>query len=157
MAGELQADKLRVSELQTVNLPVQERSDYYLALEKASVRLQIRVSAIVHTLAFDPVISRPHLLGAVRYFQERAGEITAASPAPVDFLALVERQQVYTSGGKLRVSLYKVFLFQAVRDGLRDGTLTVLSSYDYRSVEGYQIPAPGPIVEETPAGVSGAG
>ena len=140
-ANELQADKLRVGELQTVNLPVQERSDYYLALEKASVRLQIRVSAIVQTLAFDPVTSRPHLLGAVRYFQERAGETTAASPAPVDFLDLVERQQVYTGTGKLRVSLYKVFLFQAVRDGLRDGTLTVLSSYDYRSVEEYQIPA----------------
>ncbi|MBC7577824.1 MAG: alpha/beta hydrolase fold domain-containing protein, partial [Tardiphaga sp.] len=80
-ADELQADKLRVSELQTVNLPVQERSDYYLALEKASVRLQIRVSAIVQMLAFDPVTSQPHLLGAVRYFQERAGEITAADLA----------------------------------------------------------------------------
>ena len=140
-ADELQADKLRVSELQTVNLPVQERSDYYLALEKASVRLQIRVSAIVQMLAFDPVTSQPHLLGAIRYFQERAGEITAASPAPVDFLDLVERQHVYTGTGKLRVSLYKVFLFQAVRNGLRDGTLTVLSSYEYRSVEEYQIPA----------------
>lgn len=89
-ADKLQADKLRVSELQTVNLPVQERSDYYLALEKASVRLQIRVSAIVQMLAFDPVTSQPHLLGAVRYFQERAGEITAASPAPVDFLDLAQ-------------------------------------------------------------------
>lgn len=33
-----------------------------------------------------------------------------------------------------------MFLFRAVRDGLRDGSLTVLSSYEHRSVEEYQIP-----------------
>ncbi|XAZ82168.1 Tn3 family transposase (plasmid) [Fibrella sp. ES10-3-2-2] len=139
-AGELSADKLRVSDLQRINQPVQERSDYYLALEKVSFRLQIRVSAIVQTLVFDTATSHLHLLQAVTYYQQRKGELTATSPVPVDFLDLLERQHVFTETGKLRVSLYKVFLFRAVRDGLRDGTLTVLSSYEYRSVDDYQIP-----------------
>lgn len=139
-AQELLADKQRVGELQTVNQPIQERSDYYLALEKASYRLQIRVSAIVQTLAFDPLTAHPHLLKAVLYFQQRQGEIVASPAVPLDFLDLVERQHVFTQTGKLRVSLYKVFLFRAVRDGLRDGSLTVLSSYEHRSVEEYQIP-----------------
>lgn len=139
-AEELSADRQRVSDLQFINQPVQERSDYYLALEKVSFRLQIRVSAIVQALVFDPATSHPHTLRAVQYFQQRKGELTAASPVPLDFLDLVERQHAFTETGKLRVSLYKVFLFRAVRDGLRDGTLTVLSSYEYRSVEEYQIP-----------------
>ena len=139
-SAELLADQQRVGELQGINQPIQERSDYYLALEKSSFRLQLRVSAIVQTLTFDEQTSHPHLLAAVHYYQQRQGELSATSPVPVEFLDLLERQHVYTEKGKLRVSLYKVFLFRAVRDALRDGSLTVLSSYEYRSVDDYQIP-----------------
>ena len=139
-ADGLLTDKRRVGELTTINQPIQERSDYYVALEKASVRLQLRVSAIIQVLAFDPDTSNTPLWNALVYFQERAGEITTSPTVPVDFLDLMERQQVFTETGRLRVSLYKVFLFRAVRDALRDGSLTVLSSYEHRSVEEYQIP-----------------
>ena len=136
----LLTDKRRVGELTTINQPIQERSDYYVALEKASVRLQLRVSAIIQVLAFDPDTSNTPLWNAILYFQERAGDVTTSPAVPVDFLDLMERQQVFTETGRLRVSLYKVFLFRAVRDALRDGSLTVLSSYEHRSVEEYQIP-----------------
>ena len=139
-ADGLSTDKQRVGELTTINQPIQERSDYYVALEKSSVRLQLRVSAIIQVLAFDSDTANRPLWNALVYFQERAGEITPSPVVPVDFLDLIERQQVFTDTGRLRVSLYKVFLFRAVRDALRDGSLTVLSSYEHRSVEEYQIP-----------------
>ncbi len=136
----LLTDKRRVEELTTINQPIQERSDYYVALEKASVRLQLRVSAIIQVLAFDPDTPNKPLWNVLLYFQERAGDITTSPAVSTDFLDLIERQQVFTETGRLRVSLYKVFLFRAVRDALRDGSLTVLSSYEHRSVEEYQIP-----------------
>lgn len=136
---QLAADQQRVTELQAINQPVHERTDYYVALEKASYRLQLRVSGIVQALAFDVQTSHPHLLNALLYYQERGGELSSPG-VPVDFLDMAERQHVFTAGGKLRVSLYKVLLFRAVRDAIRDGTLTVLSSYEYRSVEEYQLP-----------------
>jgi hypothetical protein len=139
-ATELLADRQRVVELRTLNQPIAERSDYYLSLEKASHRLQLRVSAIIQTLVFDAENSHPYLLEAISSYQQRRGELTATTTVPLTFLDMAEQQQVYTPNGKLRVSLYKVLLFRAVRDGLRDGTLTVLSSYDYRSVDEYQIP-----------------
>ena len=138
--GQLLTDKQRVAELKTINQPIDERTDYYQALEKASFRLQLRVSAIVQVLQFDSESSHPHLLEAVLYYQQQQGELLATSKVPLDFLDMAQRQHVFTSTGKLRVSLYKALLFGAVRDGLRDGTLTVLSSYEYRSVDEYQIP-----------------
>lgn len=133
-------DRHRLTELTSINQPLQERADFYLALEKASLRLQVRVSAIIQVLVFDDHTAQPDLLAALLYFQERRGELTASGSLPLDFLDMADRQHVFTAAGKLRLSLYKVLLFRAVRDALRDGTLTVLSSYDYRSVDEYQIP-----------------
>ena len=58
------------------------------------------------------------------YFQERKGELIPSPAVPLDFLDLADRQHVFTAAGKLRISLYKVLLFRAVRDALRDGSLT---------------------------------
>ena len=137
---ELLSDKQRVAEIKTINQPIDERTDYYLALEKLSFRLQLRVSAIVQELLFDEESSHPYLIKAISYYQQHKGELGNTSPVPVEFLSMAEQQHVYTEKGKLRVSLYKVLLFRAVRDALRDGSLTVLSSYEHRSVDEYQIP-----------------
>jgi TnpA family transposase len=137
---QLLADKQRVDEIKTINQPIDERTDYYLALEKLSFRLQLRVSAIVQELLFDEESSHPHLTKAIGYYQQHKGELGNTSPVPIEFLSMAEQQHVYTEKGKLRVSLYKVLLFRAIRDALRDGTLTVLSSYEHRSVDEYQIP-----------------
>jgi len=56
------------------------------------------------------------------------------------FLDMDERQRVFTAGGKLRVSLYKVLLFRKRRDHLRDGSLNVVSSYEHRAYEEYMLP-----------------
>jgi TnpA family transposase len=139
-AEQLLTDKQRLIDLKAINQPLAERVDFYLALERASLRLQARVSAIVQVLVFDDQTGSPQLLSALHYFQERKGELIPSPALPLDFLDLSDRQHVFTAAGKLRISLYKVLLFVAVRDALRDGSLTVLSSYDYRSVDEYQIP-----------------
>jgi len=133
-------DQQRLAELRMINLPVHEREDFYLALEKASLRLQIRVAGIVQELVFDPHTSHPHLLTAIHHFQARRGEITAAGNLSLAHLDMNEQQRVITDAGKLRVSLYKVLLFRQIRDQLRDGTLNVLSCYDYRAFEEYMLP-----------------
>ncbi|WP_019991028.1 Tn3 family transposase [Rudanella lutea] len=139
-SSQLLTDKQRVADLKTINQPIDERTDYYQALEKASFRLQLRVTAIVQVLQFDAESSHPHLIEAITYYQQQRGELTASAKPPLAFLDMAQRQHVFTEKGKLRVSLYKILLFRAIRDGLRDGTLTVLSSYEYRSVDEYQIP-----------------
>ena len=137
---QLLTDKQRLSELKTINKSLQDRADFYLALEKISLRLQARVSAIAQVLVFDDQALETPLMIALNYFQHHKGEVSPGPSLPLDFLDLADRQQVFTETGKLRVSLYKVFLFRALRDALRDGSLTVLSSYEYRSVDEYQIP-----------------
>ncbi len=137
---QLLTDKQRLTELKTLNQPLAERTDFYLVLEKVSLRLQARVSGLVQVLVFEHHTAQPHLLTAIRYFQERGGELLPSPALPLDFLDMADRQQVFTAAGKLRISLYKALLFRAVRDALREGILTVLSSYEYRSVDEYQIP-----------------
>ena len=137
-------DQQRLAELRTVNLPVHEREDFYLALEKASLRLQARVAGIVQELVFDHHTSHPHLLMAIHHFQARRGEIIAGGSLSLAHLDMNEQQRVITDAGKLRVSLYKVLLFRQIRDQLRDGTLNVLSCYDYRAFEEYMLP-PKPV------------
>lgn len=100
--GQLLADKQRVTELKTINQPIDERTDYYQALEKLSFRLQLRVSAIVQLLVFDTESSHPHLLKAVTYYQEHKGELGAKSAVPMDFLSMAEQQHVYTDKSKFR-------------------------------------------------------
>lgn len=142
---QLTTDKQQLHQLKTVNQPLTDRDDYYNAMEKISVRLQARVSSIVQVLLFDN--SSPigegwvaDMLAALQHYQERKGDIGTGSTPPLAFLDMDERQRVFTKTGKLRISLYKVLLFRRLRDGLRNGSINVLSSYDYRAVEEYMLP-----------------
>lgn len=144
-ADELETDRQRLQNLKTVNQPVVDRDDYYNMLEKESLKLQVRVAGIVQELVFEEAGSVVHgsvgdMLAALRYFQERNGELSASPSLPLDFLDMDERQRVYTESGKLRISLYKVLLFRKLRDHLRDGSLNVLSSYEHRAFEEYMLP-----------------
>ena len=144
-ADELEADRKRLHNLKTVNQPIVDRDDYYNMLEKESLKLQVRVAGIVQELVFEEagaVSNGPigDMLAALRYFQERGGELSASPALPVDFLDMDERQRVFTESGKLRISLYKVLLFRKLHDHLHDGSLNVLSSYEHRAFEEYMLP-----------------
>ena len=65
---QLLADKQRLTELKTLNQPLAERTHFYLVLEKASLRLQARVSGLVQVLVFEHHTAQSHLLTAIRYF-----------------------------------------------------------------------------------------
>jgi len=133
-------DQQRLNNLKLVNQRISDREDYYQALEKGSLRLQIRVSDLIKVLAFDFETSQKQLLDAIEYFQKKDGNIQQHNSVPIDFLSLEEKQRVITSDGKVRVSLYKILLFKEMRDHIRAGALNVRSSYLYRSFEEYMIP-----------------
>ncbi|WP_159476654.1 hypothetical protein [Dyadobacter sp. 3J3] len=133
-------DQQRLNNLKLVNQRISDREDYYQALEKGSLRLQIRVSDLIKVLAFDFGTSQKQLLDAIDYFQKKFGNIQQHNSVPIDFLSLEEKQRVITPDGKIRISLYKVLLFREMRDHIRAGALNVRSSYLYRSFEEYMIP-----------------
>jgi TnpA family transposase len=132
-------DQQRLNNLKLVNQRISDREDYYQALEKGSLRLQIRVSDLIKVLAFDFETSQKQLLDAIDYFQMKDGNIQQHNSVPIDFLSLEEKQRVITPDGKIRISLYKVLLFREMRDHIRAGALNVRSSYLYRSFEEYMI------------------
>ncbi len=137
---QLTGDTARLQQLKEINESVADREDYFSALERISVRLQARVSGLVGVLQFDqqgPTTGwAASLRMALNLFQQRKGELTGCHP-PLDFLDMDERQRVYSPTGKLRVSLYKVLLFRHLGDGLRNGSINVLSSYEFRAFDEY--------------------
>ena len=90
-------------------------------------------------LVFDEAISQTDIWQAVRYFQEKRGEVVQSPRLPLGFLSIADRGSVHSDAGKLRVSLYKALLFKEVALHLKAGTLNVVSSYEYRSFEKYLI------------------
>ena len=132
-SDQLQEDRKRLQVLTEIQQARQDNEDYYLVLEKQSIKLQNRVSAIVEHLVFDETTSGKDIVKAVNHFQIRQGLIAHTTELPISFLPMEQRQQVFHRNGKLRPSLYKVLLFCQIRDHIRAGTLNVASSYNYRS------------------------
>jgi len=136
----LKEDQLRLKSLREVNQKINDREDYYLALEKNSGKLSGKVGAIITSLIANSVSSGKHILNALLYYQEKEGSIVSKGAIPTDFLDMEEQQRVLNPEGKLRVGLYKVFLFREIRDSIKSGALAIDSSYEYRSFDEYQIP-----------------
>ena len=112
--------------------------DYYALLEQRSLKLQNRAADIVRHVQFDPHCSKPALLEAILYYQQKSGAID--KHAPVTFLSSEECVAVTGQDGKFRVSLYKVLLYIAVADAIKSGALNLLHSEKYRSLDDYLIP-----------------
>ena len=106
--------------------------------EKKSIKLQNRVSEIVKHLKFDERTSNKTLIETIQYYKTRDGNLS--QNAPCQFLEQEEKKLVFELNGKLKVSLYKVFLFFKIADGVRSGALNLEYSYKYRSFDDYLIP-----------------
>jgi TnpA family transposase len=113
-----------------------EDSNYYDILEQRSIRLQNRVGGILKVLAFQDEDKEMALMDAIGHFVKKDGAITGV--APLGFLSASESHAV-TTGNKFKVSLYKVFLFQHVAGALKSGSLNLLYSHKYRSLDSYLI------------------
>ena len=105
-------------------------------LELISFKLQRRVSNIVKNIEFNATTSSTNLISAINYFRSHDGDL--GNGAPRGFLSSEENEKCF-SGGKLRVSLYKVLLFIHIADAIKSGNLNLLYSYRYQSIQEYLI------------------
>lgn len=111
---------------------------YYDVLENRSVRLQNKVSPILKALSFKAQSGATSLLKAINHFKDKDGNI--AQTAPLDFLEAKERKVIMDEDSqKLRVSLYKSFLFTHVASAIKSGNLNLEQSYKYRPMDDYLI------------------
>jgi len=106
-------------------------------LEARSVKLQNRLSPLLRALTFMRNKRAAALLEAIDHFRND-GDLSA-SHAPMGFLDAEQQAAVVRDDGTFRVSLYKVFLFQAVTTAIKSGDLNVEHSYKYRPMDAYLI------------------
>ena len=98
--------------------------------------MQNRVSGILKTLTFKGDNNSSHLVDAIWQYKNSNGSIN--SSAPLDFLSSDEKKALNVSDA-FRTSLYKVFLFQHVARAIKSGSLNLVHSYKYRSMDSYLI------------------
>lgn len=106
-------------------------------LEARSVKLQNRLNPVLRALTFMSNKRITSLLEAIEHFKND-GELSTAH-APMGFLDAYQKLTVIRADGTFRVSLYKVFLFQAVTTAIKSGDLNVEKSYKYRPMDAYLI------------------
>ncbi len=114
------------------------KDDYYDVLESHSVQLQNRASEIVKHIDFDQTTSNPRLFEAIAYYRRKAGKLDAATP--IDFLDSDEQKILFDEKNNLRVSLYKILLFQKITDAIKSGALNLCHSYKFKAFDEYLIP-----------------
>jgi TnpA family transposase len=117
---------------------LQNEQDDFDELEIHSLKLQRRVAELIKHLYFDKNTSHPALLKALEYYQTHYS--TLDKNAPVAFLEAKEREALITTDGKFRVSLYKALLFIKTAQAIKSGSINLLHSAKYRSLEDYLIP-----------------
>jgi hypothetical protein len=118
---------------------VTKNDDYYDVLAAKSIKLQNRASEIVKHLEFDKESSDEKLLAAIEYYRKKDGLLS--DDAPVSFLQPQEQKVVFDQDDKLRISLYKVLLFEKIASSIKSGALNLPHSYKYRTFDDYLIPA----------------
>jgi len=107
-------------------------------LEMHSLKLQHRVADIVRQVQFAPNCSKPALWDALCHYQRKEGNVDKS--APMDFLTDEQRIALTAGDGKFRVSLYKALLYVEIAEAIKSGTLNLVHSEKYRSLDEYLIP-----------------
>lgn len=82
----------------------QQNNSYYDTLEERSLKLQNRVADIIRYTIFDPTCGNLSLFKALKYYQEKLGNID--KNAPLEFMSPEQRNVIFVNN-KFRVSLYK--------------------------------------------------
>jgi TnpA family transposase len=114
-----------------------KNSGWYDILEGRSLRLQNRLSPVLRALNFMPSERATALRVAIDHF--KADGDLANGHAPMGFLDTEQKTALLREQGTFRVSLYKVFLFQAIMTAIKSGHLNVETSYKYRPMDAYLI------------------
>ena len=118
---------------------LEDHIGYHTILEERSRKLQNRVSDIIKALEFDEKESDKSLLKAIAFFKITGGNVTAK--LPMEFLGEDEKNSLLqsTTDEPFRISLYKMFLFVAIAEGIKSGSLNLKNSYRYRAFNDYLI------------------
>ena len=112
-------------------------ASWYDIMEARSLKLQNRLSPVLRALEFMPTTRVKALQKAIAHFKAD-GELPA-SHMPMDFLDAEQQAALIRDDGTFRISLYKVFVFQAVTTAIKSGDLNVEQSYKYRPMDAYLI------------------
>lgn len=118
---------------------LEDHTGYHTILEIRSRKLQNRVSDIIKALEFDEKESDKSLMKAIAHFRTTGANIT--NKLPMEFLGEEEKNSLLQSSTDepFRISLYKMFLFIAIADGIKSGSLNLKHSYRYRAFNDYLI------------------
>lgn len=107
---------------------------YFEQLALGSQKMQAKVGDILRNLSFatDPVLQT-----AVDFYQRKEGNLSGE--VPIAFLKPNEQKAVIDKGGKVQVSLYKSLLAKHLSKGLKNGSVYVNTSHEFKAIETYLI------------------
>lgn len=115
---------------------------FYETWQKRSIWLNNRVGQIVCNLVVNKPNSDKLLAEAIEHYKINKGKISKP-PLKITWLTDKQQQALWETNEKgkevFQRSLYKMFLFEAVHDGIKSGKLNFTNSYRYRSLEEYLI------------------
>lgn len=112
-------------------------TSYYEFLERQSLKLQRRLSAVLQALVFDGRSPDKSVLLAIDHFKATKGAI--GKEPPDGFLSDRDLDAVLTGSG-VKIGLYKTLLFVRVVNSIKSGELNLVHSFRYRAIQDYLIP-----------------
>ena len=127
-----------LDELENTGIKSLKNRLFHEELDKGYRKLLNRVSGILQILDFNSQNSNPEIYKAIEYYQKKNAKINN-SDVPLEFLGKNEQKWLFDNDQALNQNLYKVFLFKAVSDHIKSGTLNLLFSERYKSVDDYLI------------------
>ena len=141
--NELTKDQEKLITTIEVEINLDERTEFYRYWEKSYTWLSNRINHVINNLIINAGSSDTNLYQAIKDYTGKNGKITS----PADNLNWLDSKQqdllwvINDSTGKeiFQVHLYKMFLYQAINDGIKSGTLNFDYSYRYRFLEEYLI------------------
>lgn len=110
---------------------------FYDELSKNYRKLHNRVGGILQILEFNPQTSNSEIYQAVYYYQQKNGKL--GGRVPKEFLSKAEQKKLYFENGEFNFNLYKVFLFKEIAHHIKAGSLNLLFSERYKSIDDYLI------------------
>jgi len=139
-AGDNPGDAIlkELDELENTGMKNMKNQLFHEALDKGYKKLLNRVSGILQILEFNPQNSNPEIYKAIEHYQQKNSTKNNSKP-PLEFLNKRDRQLLTGKDDKFNEHLYKIFLFKAVFDHIKSGSLNLLFSERYKSVDDYLI------------------
>ena len=113
-----------------------EQESFFKVLHQLHRKLYYRVGDLMKEITFNPVTSNQDLIKALTYFQTKK---TIGKKAPIEFIPNTMLAYVYDDSAKLIPVRYKIMLYIQIADAIKAGSLNLLHSYKYLSVEEYMI------------------